>query len=108
MRIRSRGRAVGAGHRYWPLLAALLGSTVLLLSTAVASGPGGLSQKAGGSGCISSSTKSSVSVCRNAKALKGAGAVAVSPDGKNVYVASTGSAAVAIFDRTPSTGPSGG
>ena len=37
--------------------------------------------------------------CLNGFALNGAIAVAVSPDGRNVYVASTDSHAVAVFDR---------
>jgi DNA-binding beta-propeller fold protein YncE len=48
--------------------------------------------------------------CAKARALKGAGpfmgsrAIALSPDGRNVYVASSGSDAIAIFARNARTG----
>jgi DNA-binding beta-propeller fold protein YncE len=42
--------------------------------------------------------------CAGGTALLGAGDLVVSPDGKNVYVASPGSNAVAAFERDPATG----
>ncbi len=42
--------------------------------------------------------------CAHGRALLGAEAVAVSPDGRNVYVASQNSDAVTAFTRDPSTG----
>jgi DNA-binding beta-propeller fold protein YncE len=65
-------------------------------------GTGGLTQKAGQDGCVSESG-SSLS-CEDGRALLQAWAVAVSPDGRNVYVASFQSDAVLIFDRDPATG----
>ncbi|MBS1882752.1 MAG: beta-propeller fold lactonase family protein [Actinobacteria bacterium] len=75
------------------------------LSTAA----GSLEQLPGRLGCLSSG-KAAKKVCGRARALKGAGpgvgsrAVAISPDGRNVYVAASGSNAIAVFDRNPVTG----
>jgi hypothetical protein len=38
-------------------------------------------------------------LCRDGKALRNAGAVVVSEDGKSVYVASFSSAGIAVFAR---------
>ncbi len=65
-------------------------------------GTGGLTQKAGQDGCVSES--GSLLSCEDGRALLQARGVAVSPDGRNVYVASLGSDAVLIFDRDPDTG----
>ena len=65
-------------------------------------GTGGLVQKAGQDGCVSES--GSLLSCEDGRALLQAWAVAVSPDGRNVYVASFQSDAVLIFDRDPDTG----
>jgi DNA-binding beta-propeller fold protein YncE len=70
---------------------------------------GSLEQLPGRLGCLSSG-KAAKKTCGQARALKGAGpgvgsrAVAVSPEGRNVYVAASGSDAIAIFDRNPATG----
>ena len=70
-------------------------------------GDGTLTQKPGPAGCISDT---GAGRCRDGTALDvlasdGASlSVAVSPDGKSVYVASRLSNAVAIFDRTPTAG----
>ena len=70
---------------------------------------GSLEQLPGRLGCLSSG-KAAKKVCGQARALKGAGpgvgsrAVAISPDGRNVYVAASGSNAIAVFDRNPVTG----
>lgn len=70
---------------------------------------GALTQLAGKSGCLvdrSARTKG----CGAARALKGpgpfmgSGAIALSPDGRNVYVASSQSDAIAIFRRNARTG----
>jgi DNA-binding beta-propeller fold protein YncE len=45
-----------------------------------------------------------VSTCVGARALAGAAAVVVSPDGRNVYLASYGADAVVMFQRDPVTG----
>lgn len=71
--------------------------------------PGTLTQLSGRGGCIVDRS-SKAGTCGRARALKGAGpfmgsrAIAVSPDGRNVYVASSGSDAVAIFTRDRQTG----
>ncbi|HEV7400118.1 MAG TPA: beta-propeller fold lactonase family protein [Solirubrobacterales bacterium] len=70
---------------------------------------GTLSQLAGAHGCLVDRSAHRGS-CGNARALKGPGpfmgsrALAVSPDGKNVYVASSKSDSIAIFKRNPRSG----
>ncbi|HTT94759.1 MAG TPA: hypothetical protein VMF55_08800 [Solirubrobacterales bacterium] len=70
---------------------------------------GALEQLPGRLGCLSSG-KAAKRVCGRGRALKGAGpgvgsrAIAVSPDGRNVYVAASGADAIAVFDRNPVTG----
>jgi DNA-binding beta-propeller fold protein YncE len=63
---------------------------------------GALTQPAGAAGCISD--VGSHGRCGHGNALKEATGVVVSPDGRNVYVASFDSNAVATFDRDPQTG----
>jgi DNA-binding beta-propeller fold protein YncE len=60
---------------------------------------GELEQKHGKLGCISQSELGGA--CVNGEALVDPAAVAVSPDGRNVYVAANG---IAVFRRDPSTG----
>jgi DNA-binding beta-propeller fold protein YncE len=62
---------------------------------------GVLTQLAGTAGCVS---ETGAGPCADGRALIGAIAVAVSPDGANVYVASFGSDAIARFNRNPTTG----
>ena len=57
---------------------------------------GALSQKAGAAACVS---ETGTGPCRDGRALNGAIGIAVSPDGRTVYVASTASDAIAIFTR---------
>ncbi|HEX4306748.1 MAG TPA: hypothetical protein VHZ54_11955 [Solirubrobacterales bacterium] len=70
---------------------------------------GALEQLPGRLGCLSSG-KAANKLCGKARALKGAGpgvgsrAIAISPDGRNVYVAASGSDAIAVFDRSRATG----
>ncbi len=70
---------------------------------------GALVQLPGSRGCLVDRSKPAAG-CGRARALLGPGpfmgsrAIAVSPDGKNVYVASSGSDAIAIFRRNPETG----
>jgi DNA-binding beta-propeller fold protein YncE len=70
---------------------------------------GALEQLPGRLGCLAEG-KASVKLCGKARALKGAGpgvgsrAIAISPDGRNVYVAASGSDSIAVFDRSRSTG----
>jgi DNA-binding beta-propeller fold protein YncE len=73
--------------------------------------PGSLTQLAGERGClVDSSAKVKARGCGTARALAGAGpfmgsrAIAVSGDGKNVYVASSKSDAIAIFARDQRSG----
>ena len=62
---------------------------------------GAITQPAGTAGCIS---ETGAGPCADGHALDGAYAVAVSPDGKSVYVASYGSDAVARLNRNTTTG----
>ena len=78
---------------------------------------GSLKQLSGKSGCVVAHSKP-LAGCARARALVGPAAflgshaIAVSPDDKNVYVASSKSNAIAIFRRNPATGaltqPAGG
>jgi DNA-binding beta-propeller fold protein YncE len=63
---------------------------------------GALAQLPGTDGCISGD--GSGGACADGIALDGAGGVSVSPDGRNVYIASGGGAAVAVFARDRRTG----
>jgi DNA-binding beta-propeller fold protein YncE len=62
---------------------------------------GSLTQKVGAAGCIS---ESGDGLCQDGRALDGPLSVVVSAEGRSVYVASTNSDAVAIFDRDPASG----
>ncbi len=103
-----------------PALIALAGLVVLALpATALAATTtqqqqqaprsGTLSQLPGARGCLVDRS-AHPGGCGTARALKGPGpfmgsrAIAVSPDGKNVYVASSKSDAIAIFKRNPNSG----
>jgi DNA-binding beta-propeller fold protein YncE len=71
--------------------------------------PGTLTQLPKSAGCLVDRSAPS-GACGSARALKGPGvgfgsrAIAVSPDGRNVYVASSKSNAIAIFRRNAKTG----
>jgi len=62
---------------------------------------GALRPLAGRAGCVGSRGAGS---CRSARALAGPIASTVSPDGRHVYVAASGSGAIAAFARNRSTG----
>ncbi|HEY2478283.1 MAG TPA: beta-propeller fold lactonase family protein [Solirubrobacterales bacterium] len=70
---------------------------------------GGLEQLPGRLGCLAQG-KASIQLCGKARALKdpgvgfGSRAIAISPDGRNVYVASSKSDSIAIFVRDRKTG----
>jgi DNA-binding beta-propeller fold protein YncE len=70
---------------------------------------GTLVQPKGANGCLVDAS-SARHDCTHVRALLGPGpivgseAIAVSPDGKNVYVASSTSDAIAVFQRNPATG----
>jgi DNA-binding beta-propeller fold protein YncE len=66
-------------------------------------GEGGLEQLERPAGCVQE-TSSVISVCRLARALDNPVAIAISPDGQNVYVAATGSASLSVFRRDPARG----
>jgi DNA-binding beta-propeller fold protein YncE len=99
-------------------LVALVGLLALTANAFAATGPkhqprgeraGTLAQLPGKSGCLVDRSAHSKS-CGSARALKGPGpfmgsrAIALSPDGKSVYVASSQSDAIAIFRRNPRSG----
>ena len=58
---------------------------------------GALARKPGPSGCAA--TDGTIDDCATASALDGVSSVAVSPDGKNVYVTANDADALSIFDR---------
>jgi DNA-binding beta-propeller fold protein YncE len=70
---------------------------------------GELSQKVGAAGCVNETGRSNASLpataggCGDGVALLGADSLALSADGKSVYVASKLSDAIAIFDRNTTT-----
>jgi sugar lactone lactonase YvrE len=72
---------------------------LLLVTTTALAVTGGLTQPAGAAGCVSETGSGH---CADGHALTRAGSVAISPDGKSVYVASSyPSNAVARFNRAP-------
>ena len=104
--------------RWLPAALVALVALLLPLNAFAANGPkhqapgdraGTLTQLAGKSGCLVDSS-SHTKGCGVARALKGPGpfmgsrAIALSPDGKSVYVASSQSDAIAIFRRDPRSG----
>ncbi len=105
--------------RFAPLLLALTALAVAGLPSAALGAPkqaskqkpkpGTLTQLAGERGCLVDRSSKAGS-CGKARALGGPGpfmgsrAIAVSPDGKHVYVASSKSNAIAIFTRDRQTG----
>jgi DNA-binding beta-propeller fold protein YncE len=70
---------------------------------------GSLSQLSGSGGCLVDRSKTGTG-CARVRALRGPApflgshALAISPDGRNVYVASSGSHAIAVFTRNRRTG----
>ena len=79
------------------LVAASKSDAVVTLRT----GPEGLSQPAGAEGCIA---RGAVEGCAPGHALRGPVELAVSPDGRAVYAAASGSDAVAIMRRDRGSG----
>lgn len=75
-------------------LVSSLGGSIAVFDRDAASG--GLVQKEGRAACFTEAAQQ----CEKAVAINDSHAVAISPDGKNVYVAATGSHAVSIFDRS--------
>lgn len=68
------------------------------------SADGGLTQKPGAAACVSDD--GSEGACTDGRAMSGASALAVAPDGATVYVMSDFSDAVAVFARALGPGPS--
>lgn len=112
---------IGRGGSRFAVLSAVLALLALSATAAAAPGPaagkrhptpapGTLTQLPGKLGCLMDTSSRGRQGCGPARATKGPGpfmgsrAVAVSPDGRNVYVASSGSDAVAIFQRNPRSG----
>jgi DNA-binding beta-propeller fold protein YncE len=93
-------RARRSKHRagFLVLLATL---AFLLVTTTALAVTGGLTQPAGVAGCVSETGSGH---CADGHALTRAGSVAISPDGKSVYVASLESDAVTRFNRDTATG----
>ncbi|MGH3103497.1 MAG: lactonase family protein [Gaiellaceae bacterium] len=84
-------------------VASALGSAVAVFARAASTGT--LRQLGGTAGCVRDALlEVEIDVCAKAAGLEGAGSVAVSANGRNVYVASLGSASVAAFSRNPATG----
>jgi 6-phosphogluconolactonase (cycloisomerase 2 family) len=81
-----------------------LGALSLLLAAAefASAASGALTQLPGTDACVSHT--GSGGGCVDGKALEIPSSIAISPDGKHVYVASTGSDAVSVFHRDPRTG----
>lgn len=104
-----------AAARASAVTAVLLLAALLLCAGALAASkqarpkPGTLTQLAGKRGCLVDRS-AKAGTCGTARALKGPGpfmgsrAIAVSPDGRHVYVASSKSDALAIFSRDRQTG----
>jgi DNA-binding beta-propeller fold protein YncE len=65
---------------------------------------GAVTQSAGPAGCIVQDAAASFIPCADAHGLEGPTSVAVSADGRSVYVASAGSNGVANLDRNTTTG----
>jgi DNA-binding beta-propeller fold protein YncE len=101
---------ISVGSRAFAVTAAFLAAVFGLTSLALAAPkPGTLTQLAGKHGCLVDRS-AKTGGCARARALDGPGpfmgsrTIAVSPDGKQVYVASSGSDAIAIFTRNRQTG----
>jgi DNA-binding beta-propeller fold protein YncE len=81
---------------------ATVGIALALATSTLAAAGLALFQKPGTAGCISETGTGGA--CADGTALDGARSVTISADGKNAYVASSNSDAVAVFDRDTTTG----
>jgi DNA-binding beta-propeller fold protein YncE len=80
---------------------ALAVSVLLLVTVGALAVTGDLTQPGGAAGCVS---HNGAGGCRSGFPLNGAFGVAVSPDGKNVYVAASDSDAIVRLNRNTTTG----
>ena len=88
------------------LAMALFVAVVIVLSTtATAWGVGELTQPADKTGCVSASV--ALTSCERVVGLDGIRRMVPSPDGKNLYAASSAASAISILDRNPTTGTLG-
>ena len=76
--------------------------TALIMAATALAVTGELTQLSGTAGCVSETGTGGA--CADGKALDFAAGLAISPDGKSVYVASLNSDAVAVFQRDTTTG----
>ena len=93
---------VVASHDGRNIYAASPGSNAIAAFARERGVSGILTQLPGSKGCVNED--GSGGECADGKSLSGASSVAISRDGKNVYVASSGSNAVAVFARSKSSG----
>jgi len=102
-------RAVAPGQSRRLRLTLLLAALAALALPGTALAAGKLTQLPGAKGCVVDSSKAK-STCAKVRALDGPGpflgsrAVAVSPDGKNVYIAASKSDSIAVFGRSAKKG----
>ncbi len=82
--------------------AVLLAVTLTLAASGLAAAPAGLSQEPGRAACVSHGGWKGQ--CTKGRGLGDAYDVAVSPDGRNVYVAAAEPGALAVFERLPGSG----
>jgi DNA-binding beta-propeller fold protein YncE len=95
-----------SGHDFGPLAAVAVSpdGTSVYAATHINNGvvafdrapDGTLTQKAGVAGCV---TEAPTPACTDGRALSGADGLAMSADGRSVYVSASSSNAVAVFDR---------
>jgi hypothetical protein len=88
----------GRGALRVTALITLLSALLVVPATASAAVDGGLRQLAGTAGCTVDEG-SPPAGCVNARGMTDVGKMAISPDGKNVYVPSRGRSALAVFTR---------
>src|SRR2546425_12964781 len=98
-RVHPRGRR---WRRWLRVLLTVVPLGFVVSATAVAATTGALIQQPGTDGCVSENGTGET--CLDGQGLVGAAWVAVSPDGRSVYVASFDSSAVATFGRDPIAG----
>jgi DNA-binding beta-propeller fold protein YncE len=96
------GQSVNRFARPKLIVLALATSVLLVITGTALAATGDLTQPAGTAGCVSEG--GSGGTCADGHALFRPLGLAVSPDGKSVYVASSDSDAVARFARNPTTG----